>query len=267
MTGQPRFGAHGWVAPLAALLLLTAGCAAPPSTTVTVPTAGHAPTSEPAPTPEGGMTSQELAFARDLARKEIAKQHATVTSATVTADDNGLDVSNTGQACKSRRILHIKLIGTFPQIVVSPAIGDPDPTVHAVNIDADGKTGLACQMGVQTGRVRPASGAVPLRLGPVSAIQHGVVTGTVRLYGGPMSPTTGKQAFTGQPQPGAKVSLWIDKEQVTLLHADGQGHFEVSVPAGTYSIVGCDGVASPFSDTVTVVAGQAVQHDIVCTVP
>ncbi|MHB0928985.1 MAG: hypothetical protein ACYC3W_08685 [Candidatus Nanopelagicales bacterium] len=130
------------------------------------------------------MTSQELAYARTLARKEIAKQQATVTSATVTADNNGQDQHNIGQGCASRRILHIKLIGTFPHIVVSPASGDPDPTVRALNIDADGKTGLACQVGVQPGRVRPASGAVTLRLGPFSAIQHGVVTGTVRLYGG-----------------------------------------------------------------------------------
>ena len=162
MQSRPRVLRVAVVLP--ALLLITA-CAATPSTESTAPPATQSATSEAAPAPEGGMTSQELAFARDLARAEIAKQKATVTSATVTADNNGLDVSNTGYACTTSRILHIRLIGTFPHIVVTPAIGEPDPTPWAVIIDADGKTGRACHEYVQTRSQHPASGAVTLHLG------------------------------------------------------------------------------------------------------
>ena len=116
------------------------------------------------PTTIGGLTSRELALARDLARAELKIQKATITSATVTVDNRVIDSSNTGYVCKTSRILHIKLIGTFPRIVLNPIAGNPGATVHALNIAADAMNRRACLIGVQTGNVHPARGAATLLL-------------------------------------------------------------------------------------------------------
>lgn len=122
-------------------------------------------TCEVPPPAEGGMTSMELALARDFARVEIARDRATVTSATVTADDKGVFGSTTALACTSRRILHITLIGSFPGIAISPAMSDPDPTPRAVRLAVDGKSGRLCDAEVVVREVHPARGAVVLHLG------------------------------------------------------------------------------------------------------
>ena len=117
------------------------------------------------------LTNQEYAFARDLARQEIRRQEdATVTSATVTVSRGKVTDSNIGYSCRSGRLLHIKLIGNFPHIVISPldsakpGTAPPDPTVHAVVLTADANTGRPCLSGVQTGDVAPDPGAISLPL-------------------------------------------------------------------------------------------------------
>ena len=111
------------------------------------------------------MTSQELALARDVARVEIAKARATVTSARVTADNEGVVGSSTALACTSPRILHITIIDSSPGIAVSPAIGDADPTPRALQAAVDCKTDRIREEGVATREVHPARGAVALHLG------------------------------------------------------------------------------------------------------
>ncbi|WP_344156522.1 hypothetical protein [Nocardioides koreensis] len=76
---------------------------------------------------------------------------------------------NLGVACESDRLLHIRLIGTFPHIVTTGHPPDPhstsapeDLTVHAVLLTADAESGRACLVGVQTGEVAPEPGAVVL---------------------------------------------------------------------------------------------------------
>ena len=117
----------------------------------------------------GPLTNHEYALALDLARQEIGRQDATVTSATVTLGYGKVTDSNIGYACMSGRLLNILLIGDFPHTVTT---GNPqltgkteDFTVHAVVLTADAKSGRACRIGVQTGDVTPVPGAVSLAVG------------------------------------------------------------------------------------------------------
>jgi hypothetical protein len=119
----------------------------------------------------GALTNQEYAFARDLARQEIRRQEdATVASATVTVSRGKVTDSNLDYSCTSGRLLHIKLIGSFPHIVISPldsakpGTAPPAPTVDAVVLTADAHTGRPCLSGVQTGEVAPDPGAISLLL-------------------------------------------------------------------------------------------------------
>lgn len=114
---------------------------------------------------KSALTDKEYAFARELARDEIRRAGAVVTSATVTVGYGKVIDSNISYPCTSGRLLHIKLIGDFPNIttgglVVQPGAPLPDMTVHAVNLTADAQTGLPCLMGVQVGKVAPAPNAV-----------------------------------------------------------------------------------------------------------
>jgi hypothetical protein len=129
------------------------------------------PSGSPAATQDsnGTLTDQEYAFALDLARHEIRQDHVGVTSATVTVGRGRVTDSSPGYSCTSGRLLHIKLIGSFPDIVttghpVEPGATAPDFTVHAVDLTADAEAGGACLRGVQTGDVEPAPGAVSLSL-------------------------------------------------------------------------------------------------------
>ena len=116
------------------------------------------------------LTEQEYAAAVALARREVTSQDASLTSATATVGNGGVANPNTGHDCVSGRLLHIKLIGTFPHIVTtghpvenSTAMSE-DFTVHAVLLTADAKSGRACLIAVQTGHVRPDPGAEVLDL-------------------------------------------------------------------------------------------------------
>lgn len=118
----------------------------------------------------GDLTDEEYAAAVRVAQEQLKGQEATVTSATVRASAGTTSNSNVGYECTSGRLLHIKLIGTFPHIV-TPVIpqqpgSDPEDTVvHALVVTADAASGRACLVGVQTGDVSPPKNAVTLDLG------------------------------------------------------------------------------------------------------
>lgn len=129
----------------------------------------------PEPTPQGNavLTDHEYTLARGLAWREMRlheAEGAVITDASVTVGYGKMFESNVGYACTSGRLLYIKLIGDFPRIVttghpVLPGEPVPDFTVHAVLITADAESGRACLIGVQTGDVAPAPGAVTLPMG------------------------------------------------------------------------------------------------------
>lgn len=116
------------------------------------------------------MTAAELANAVAAARLEISKEDAKVTSASAFVSTGVVTDSNTGAECLSGRLLHVKLIGSFAHITVSPP-GLPagsnrtvDTTVQAVNLTVDAASGRMCLITVQTGKVQREPGATVLDL-------------------------------------------------------------------------------------------------------
>jgi hypothetical protein len=119
------------------------------------------------PPAHGSLTDMQFNVAVAVARAEIEKYAATVTSATATVGVGTVTDPNAGPACTSGTLLHIKLIGTFPTIVVGgPSTGAPgastDYSVSAVLITADPESGKPCDIGVQTGPTTPDPGATLL---------------------------------------------------------------------------------------------------------
>jgi hypothetical protein len=115
----------------------------------------------------GSLTDREFNVAVAVARAEIAKYEATVTSATATVGEGSVTDPNAGPACTSGTLLHIKLIGTFPTIVVGgPSTGAPgasnDNSVTTVLVTADPKSGKPCDVSVRTDQATPDPGATLL---------------------------------------------------------------------------------------------------------
>lgn len=111
----------------------------------------------------GPLTDQQFAAAVAVARAEAHKDDAVLTSATATIGDGTETDPNAGPACTSGRLLHIKLIGTFPHIVTggfsSPASNGP---VTVVLVTADAVSGQPCLIGVRIDAATPEPGAVLL---------------------------------------------------------------------------------------------------------
>jgi ABC-type Fe3+-hydroxamate transport system substrate-binding protein len=107
----------------------------------------------------GSLTDHEFNVAVAIARAEADKDAATITSATATIGEGTETVTNVGPACTSGTLLHIKLIGTFPTIVVDLADGEP---ASAVVITADPESGKPCLLSVQVGLTTPDPGATLL---------------------------------------------------------------------------------------------------------
>ena len=161
----------------AAACLLTAiaigGCAS--SATNRTFDASDISSSAPA---HGSLTDAEFKVAVAVARAEVAKEAATITSATTTVGAGTVTETNDGPPCTSGTLLHIKLIGTFPHIVTTgrptddassasaPSGGVPTDgsgySVTAVLITADPASGEACLLSVQIGPVAPDPGATLL---------------------------------------------------------------------------------------------------------
>ena len=112
----------------------------------------------------GPLTDQQFNVAVAVARAEIAKDAATVTSATATVGEGTVTDPNAGPPCISGTLLHIKMIGSF-NIATTGFGGQPTPSsepVSAVLVTADPETGKACDLSVQTGPITPDPGATLL---------------------------------------------------------------------------------------------------------
>ncbi|MEZ0581216.1 hypothetical protein [Nocardioides sp. MH1] len=118
------------------------------------------------------LSQDEIAKAEAVARRVIAEQGASVSSASVIGRQGKIESSNTGHVCASGRELLIRLIGTFPNTVttghlVPPGSPTPDFTVRAMNITVDAESGQECLIGVQTGEngeVKALPGATALSI-------------------------------------------------------------------------------------------------------
>ena len=104
-----------------------------------------------------------------------------------------------------------------------------------------------------------SSGKSPVSRAPAPA----TVSGTVRIYGGPMLPN-GKMAANGNPmQAVAPVVVKQAGRVLTRSSTTAQGHYRLSLPAGTYVIsAGCSQPA-----TVVLGAGETLTRDLQCDVP
>jgi hypothetical protein len=116
----------------------------------------------------GSLTDREFNVAVAVARAEIEKYAATVTSATATVGEGTVTDPNAGPACTSGTLLHIKLIGTFPTIGVGllPTAGAPDASdansVTTVLVTADPESGKPCDISVRIDHTTPDPGATQL---------------------------------------------------------------------------------------------------------
>ncbi len=135
--------------------LLLAGCGS------TQPTAAIASASV---STYGDLSNDQYDAAVALARQEVARDGATITSATATLTSGTVEDTNLPGTCTSGKLLNIKLIGTDFAISVGGTPGG-DTTVSGVLLTADADSGEACMLAVKTGAVSPDPGAVTLSLG------------------------------------------------------------------------------------------------------
>jgi hypothetical protein len=149
---------------LACLFAATAvgGCASSTSQVLSDPSSAS---SAPG---HGLLTDKQFNVAVAIARAEVAKYAATITSVTAAVGTGTETEANVGPPCTSGTLLHIKVIGTFPTIMVAPRPVSSAPTasndysVTAVLITADPISGKGCLLSVQTGAVTPDPGATVL---------------------------------------------------------------------------------------------------------
>ena len=93
-----------------------------------------------------------------------------------------------------------------------------------------------------------------------SSTSVGVVSGTVHAYGGPAS-TNGSSYYTGQPVPGQEVVVEDEHRDRTTVTSDARGHYSVSLPPGTYTLM-C-GAMPKF----TIAGGQTAKVDCDLQIP
>ena len=122
---------------------------------------------------------------------------------------------------------------------------------------------LALSACAQTGRAGAPSASTPGSSTsistPTASATTGTLTGVVRLYGGPLNPSTGKMALNGSPGPGWKVDVRSGGRLVAARRSDAAGRFRFELPPGRYSLA-CGG-----APTAVVVAGGSVSVD--CDIP
>jgi hypothetical protein len=98
----------------------------------------------------------------------------------------------------------------------------------------------------------------PVRASPALA----TVTGTVRIYGGPIR-RDGTMPLNGNAMMAVAPVVVTERGRITQRSStDAEGHYRLELPAGTYAIsAGC---SQPIS--VVLRAGERLAHDLRCDV-
>lgn len=107
------------------------------------------------PADHGPLTSAQYAAAVLIARHEVRKERARLTSATAILRRGKVEQPHLSGDCTSGHEIRILLIGRFPHIAVSPPPGAPSGAVRSVVITVDGAALEACDLGVGVGHARP----------------------------------------------------------------------------------------------------------------
>jgi hypothetical protein len=90
----------------------------------------------------------------------------------------------------------------------------------------------------------------------------GIVTGTVRGYGGPLKPN-GHMALDGQPFGSTKVTIADGQGTIAASVTSVDGVFAFDLRAGKYLLTSsCNEPA-----VISVTPGRTVRHDLRCDVP
>ena len=100
------------------------------------------------------------------------------------------------------------------------------------------------------------------RLTLVLVVAVVVVAGYVRIYGGPMNPTTGQAAMTGAPTPGSQVTIVDSAGRKKTTTSDTSGRFTFRLTPGTYRL-DCSGEVEPLA----LLPGTTVEQDCQIDVP
>ena len=91
----------------------------------------------------------------------------------------------------------------------------------------------------------------------------GIVSGTVRTYGGPE--IAGTPAANGVPRGGAVVRFELDGHPAGSVITGATGRFTIKLPTGTYTVDAC-GLGTT-ATSVTVTAAATTTADFGCQVP
>jgi hypothetical protein len=110
----------------------------------------------------GPLTAAQYSAAVAVARHEIDRERAKITSVTAVLHRGTVHQPNQPGTCTSGREVRIRLVGRFPHIAVGGAAGAPGGSVTEVDITTDAVSGRACLLGVGTGKATPYHHAADL---------------------------------------------------------------------------------------------------------
>ncbi len=125
------------------------------------------------------------------------------------------------------------------------------------------------RMGVRVGQVAAAAGMAALLSGctgqaspapptpglTASTPTTGTLSGTARMYGGPVNPTTHQASMTGQPARGVVVPVRAGSKVVATGMTGEGGQFSISLTPGRYTL------ACGTGESFTIVVGQTLSLD------
>ena len=97
----------------------------------------------------------------------------------------------------------------------------------------------------------------------VASAASGIVSGTVRTYGGPE--IGGTPAANGIPRGGAVVRFELDGHPAGSVITGATGRFTIRLPPGTYTVDACG--LDTTTTSVTVTAAATTTADVGCQVP
>jgi hypothetical protein len=100
-----------------------------------------------------------------------------------------------------------------------------------------------------------ASGSSP------GSASNGTLTGTARLYGGPLNSQTGKMAMNGNPSPNTDVRVLQGSAVAASSKTNESGVFTFHLAPGHYSLDCSGGIP------VTIVSGVTVEADCPMPIP
>jgi hypothetical protein len=177
-------------------------------------------------------------------------------AALVTALDT-LPTSEIQAGCTARFPGALPAKGTF-EVHFHYATG-PDV---AVNVLPECKPSINNQTSLQAD---DATTVLPLL--SAATANSAVLKLSVGLYGGPLNPSTGREADTGTPIPHTTITVMVVGGTAFSVTTDSTGIATVHLKPGTYSVTTrqCGPGATPHP--LTLIGGEVTSYNVVCSIP